>query len=126
MARLEKRRFDKFLKIYQVCVLRLHLLQNQMPMSAMLAPANIQWNDILKALRNRQCVLFLGPDLLPGLNLYTELCRFLGGTPSAEPPSLPQDVAACYPNEELFPFAHPAARMNVCFRLDDFYASWFA
>ncbi len=89
-------------------------------MSEALAPAGIQWNDILKALRNRQCILFLGPDLLPGLNLYTELCRFLGGAT----PALPPDVEACYPNEELFLFAHPGARMNVCFRLDDFYAAW--
>lgn len=93
-------------------------------MSATLAPTNIQWNDILKALRNRQCVLFLGPDLLPDTSLYVDLCRFLGGDPAAQPPGLPPDVAACYPNEELFLFAHPGARMNVCFRLDDFYASW--
>ncbi len=80
----------------------------------------IHWNDLLKALRNRQCVLFVGPDLLPDLSLFSELCHFLGGNSATPPP----DVAACYPNEELFLFAHPGARMNVCFRLDDFHADW--
>jgi len=80
----------------------------------------IHWNDILKALRNRQCVLFVGPDLLPEVHLFAELCQYLGAQADAPPP----DVAACYPHEELFLFAHPGARMNVCFRLDDFHASW--
>ena len=80
----------------------------------------IHWNDLLKALRNRQCVLFVGPDLLPDVRLFPELCTFLGGNADGPPP----DVAACYPHEELFLFAHPGARMNVCFRLDDFHAAW--
>ena len=83
---------------------------------------NIAWNDILKALRNQQCVLFLGPDLLPDTQLYLELCRFLGvNDPDDATQPLPPDLAACYPAEQLFLFPDEGARMGTAFRLDDFY-----
>ncbi|HNL40389.1 MAG TPA: hypothetical protein PKH43_14660, partial [Saprospiraceae bacterium] len=63
---------------------------------------DVFWPDLLKALRAQQCVLFLGPDLLPDLRLFDALCRYLGGDLAADPPRPPQDTLAVYPNEELF------------------------
>ncbi len=79
------------------------------------------WPDLLKALRAQQCVLFLGPDMLPDLHLFDALCRYLGGDLASDPPLAPQDTLAVYPNEELFLFAHSGDRAALSFRLDDFY-----
>jgi hypothetical protein len=81
----------------------------------------IAWKDLLKSLANQQCVLLIGPDLLPGENLFLDLLRHLCVDPEDIAGSLPRDIAMAYPAENLFLFPNDAARARVWRRFDEFY-----
>ena len=86
-----------------------------------LAPAQIAWKDLLKSLAAQQCILLIGPDLLPGENLFLELLRHLGIDPADIPGTLPRDVSMAYPDESLFLFPNDAARTRSWRRFGEFY-----
>lgn len=86
-----------------------------------LAPAHIAWKDLLKSLAAQQCVLLIGPDLLPGENLFHGLLRHLGIDPADLPGTLPRDVSMAYPAENLFLFPNDAARTRSWRRFEEFY-----
>lgn len=90
-----------------------------------LAPAHIAWKDLLKSLANQQCVLLIGPGLLPGENLFLDLLQHLGIDPENLPGSLPRDVAMVYPADNLFLFPNDAARTRTWRRFDEFYERHF-
>lgn len=90
-----------------------------------LLPDKIVWKDLLKSLANQQCVLLIGPDLLPGENLFLDLLRHLGIDPQDMPGSLPRDVAMVYPAENLFLFPNDAARTRIWRRFEEFYDAHF-
>ncbi|AEE54179.1 SIR2 family protein [Haliscomenobacter hydrossis] len=86
-----------------------------------LAPSQIAWKDLLKSLGNQQCVLLIGPNLLPGENLFLSLLRHLGIDPEDITDSLPKDIAMVYPAENLFLFPNVAARTRIWRRFEEFY-----
>lgn len=86
-----------------------------------LDPAHIAWKDILKSLAAQQCVLLIGPDLLPNENLFLDLLEHLGINPINIPNSLPRDVSMVYPAESLFLFPNDAARTRIWRRFEEFY-----
>lgn len=81
----------------------------------------IAWKDLLKSLANQQCVLLIGPDLLPGEHPFHDLLRHLGVDPDDMAGTLPRDIAMAYPAENLFLFPNDAARARVWRRFDEFY-----
>lgn len=85
----------------------------------------IAWNDLLKSLANQQCILLIGPDLLPGENLFRELTQHLGIDPANTVGMLPRDIAMVYPDENLFLFPNDAARTRTWRRFDEFYERHF-
>jgi len=89
-------------------------------------PINIAWKDLLKSLAQQKCILLIGPDLLPGENLFLELCRHTGIDPNDLPGTLPRDVSMVYPKDELFLFPNDAARTRVWRKFDDFHDEWLA
>ncbi|MBL7776375.1 MAG: SIR2 family protein [Saprospiraceae bacterium] len=84
-------------------------------------PATIAWKDLLKSLANQQCVLLIGPELLPDENQFGQLLAHLGINPADLPGSLPRDIAMAYPGENLFLFPNDAARTRTWRRFDEFY-----
>lgn len=90
-----------------------------------LLPDKIVWKDLLKSLANQQCVLLIGPDLLPGENLFGDLLQHLGVDPNNVPDSLPRDIAMVYPAENLFLFPNDAARTRTWRRFEEFYDAHF-
>ncbi|MCB9315295.1 MAG: SIR2 family protein [Lewinellaceae bacterium] len=84
-------------------------------------PATIAWKDLLKSLASQQCVLLIGPDLLPGQNQFDQLLRHLGIDPADLPGTLPPGIAMAYPGENLFLFPNDAARTRTWRRFDEFY-----
>ncbi|MBK8967261.1 MAG: hypothetical protein IPM36_11380 [Lewinellaceae bacterium] len=88
-------------------------------------PATIAWKDLLKSLANQQCILLIGPDLLPGENLFADLLKHLDIDPADIPGSLPRDIAMVYPDENLFLFPNDAARTRTWRRFDEFYEQHF-
>jgi hypothetical protein len=90
-----------------------------------LAPAQIAWKDLLKSLSSQQCVLLIGPDLLPGENLFLDLLRHLGIDPDDVPGTLPRDISMVYPNESLFLFPPDGARARTWRKFEDFYNNHF-
>lgn len=76
--------------------------------------ASVEWDKLLQAIQQQRCVLFLGPDLQPGTDLFGELCRHLGL------PDHPQ-VAMPFPADELFLFPSPRARSTAAEQIEEFY-----
>ena len=85
----------------------------------------IAWKDLLKSLGNQQCALLIGPDLLPGQNLFLDLLEHLGINPQNIPGTLPRDVSMVYPAENLFLFPNDAARTRSWRRFEEFYDRHF-
>lgn len=76
--------------------------------------ANVEWDKLLQAIQQQRCVLFLGPELRPGADLFAELCDHLG---------LPDNpnVAMRFPADELFLFPNPRARSAAAEQIEEFY-----
>jgi hypothetical protein len=81
----------------------------------------IAWKELLKSLNNQQCVLLIGPDLIPGMNLFSQMLRFMKIDSENVPQGLPRDIAMVYPAEHLFLFPNDAARTRVWRQFEEFY-----
>lgn len=85
-----------------------------------LAPANIEWSELLNSLHQRKCVLLLGPQLLPDQRVFDSLCDWLDDP--AGPAGLRKtDLTVRYPNDELFLFSGLDARTRLSGKLSLFY-----
>ncbi len=85
-----------------------------------LAPADIEWNELLASLHQRKCVLLLGPQLLPGARVFDALCAWLDAPEN--PAGLRRtDLSVRYANDELFLFSGLDARTRVSGKLGQFY-----
>ncbi len=86
----------------------------------------IAWNDLVRSLAEQKCVLFIGPDLLPGEDMFTELLQFLGIDPHDTAGRLPRDIKMVYPGENLFLFDNDGARTRTSRRLEEFHDQYSA
>lgn len=73
----------------------------------------IDWQKLVQAIHQQRCVLFLGPELLPGQGYFADLYQHL------RLPNNP-NVSMAFPDDELLLFPNPRARAMAGEQIEEF------
>ncbi len=76
--------------------------------------SSVEWDKLLQAISEQRCVLFLGPELIPGTRLFEELCVKLD-VPNNK------NISIAFPEDELFLFPNPKSRSLIGGEIEDFF-----
>lgn len=78
----------------------------------------VELDNLIEAIHGQRCVLFLGPELYPSVNLFQDLCNKLNVSNN-------QNISLVFPEVELFLFPNARDRSRVCLAVEEFYKNYW-